>query len=78
MLSCDSDLVQGLRKKIASWDALESAIISLSATFSAIRGVLVLRQEIGLLLHMNIHPMELARLVPACDLISAKLASLQP
>ena len=67
-----------LRKKIASCEALESAIISLSATFRAISGVFVLRHEIGPLLHMKSHPMELARFVLSCDLTSAKLASLQP
>jgi hypothetical protein len=63
-------------------DALENAIISLSATLSAIKGVLVLRHEMGPLLHivthMNSHPIELARLVPSFDFITAKLASLQP
>jgi hypothetical protein len=53
-------------------------MISLSATFSAMRGVLVLRQETGPLLHMKIQPMELARLEPSLALTSAKLASLQP
>jgi hypothetical protein len=67
-----------LRKNIASCEGLESAIISLSATFSAISGVLVLRHEIGPLLHMKSHPIELARFVSSCDLTSAKLASLQP
>ena len=52
-----------------------SAIISLSATLSAISGVFVLRHEIGPLLHMKSHPMELARCVLSCDLMSAKLAS---
>ena len=70
--------VQSLRRKTASWEALESAMISLSATFSAMRGVLVLRQETGPLLHMKIQPMELARLEPSLALTSAKLASLQP
>ena len=67
-----------LHKKIASWDVLDSAIISLSATLSAIRGVLVLRYEKGPLLHVNNHPMELVRWVRSCALTSAKLASLQP
>ena len=67
-----------LRKNIASCDALESAMISLSATLSAMRGVFVLRHEMGPLLHMKSHPMELARFVLSCDLTSAKLASLQP
>jgi len=49
-----------LRKNIASYEALESAMISLSATFSAISGVFVLCHEIGPLLHMKNHPIELA------------------
>jgi hypothetical protein len=67
-----------LRKKIASWDALDGAMISLSATLSAIKGVLVMRHEMGPLLHMNNHALDLVRWDPSCTLTSAKLASLQP
>jgi hypothetical protein len=49
-----------LRKNIASCDALESAMILLSATLSAMRAVFVLCHEMGPLLHMKSHPMELA------------------
>jgi hypothetical protein len=67
-----------LRKNIASCEALESEMITLSATFNAISGVFVLHHEIGPLLHMKSHPIELAQFVLSCDLTSAKLASLQP